>query len=173
MGAVYKLSPDYILKDPHFPMSLYPYNYFLQIAAEIGIPGLFIFLLIVFLALKNGVIAVQAKTHNSLFIKACLSGLGLYLITFMIGCHLILPVHQFLFWFIIAGLVLPSLSKSKPALCLAVSHQICIILFFTLLLLTYAFNFIKCAGSSKIYGNYPVELSAPGKPFLLDSKGII
>ena len=170
MGAFYKLSPDYMLNDPAFPVSQYPHNYFLHIAAEIGIPGLFIFLLIVFFALKNGFIEVQAKTLNSLFIKACLSGLGLYVITFIIGHHLILPVHQFLFWFIIAGLVVQSPSKSKPALCLSFTHQICIVLFFTLLPLTYAFNFIKCAGSSKIYGNYPLERSVPGKPFYWTAK---
>ena len=170
MGSFYKPSPDYMLQDPAFPVSQYPHNYFLHIAAEIGIPGLFIFLLIVFFALKNGFIEVQAKTHSSPFIKACLSGLGLYVITFIIGHHLILPVHQFLFWFIIAGLVVQSPSKSKPALCLSFSHQICIVLFFTLLLLNYAFNFIKCAGSSKIYGNYPLERSVPGKPFYWTAK---
>jgi len=170
IGAIYKPSPDYMVKDPAFPMSQYPHNYFLHIAAEIGIPGLLIFLLIVFYAFKNGFIEVKAKTRGSPFIKVCLSGLSLYVITFIIGHHLILPVHQFLFWFIMAGLVLRLPTQGSPAFCLSGALRKGIILFFTLLILNYAFNFIKGDRSSKIYGYYGLERSVEGKPFFWTKK---
>jgi len=87
------------------------HNYYFQFAAELGIPALFLFLLILFYTYRAGF-----QATNNVHAKGLLLGLSAYLISMLSSHHLILSTHQFLFWFILFVIASPintDLEKSK------------------------------------------------------------
>ena len=78
------------------------HNYYFQFAAELGVPALSLFLLILFFTYKAGF-----QATNSLHSKGLLFGLSAYLLTMLTGHHLLLSTQQFFFWFILFAIVFP------------------------------------------------------------------
>jgi len=112
IGSFFKIS-NYYSKDKANSGELRnAHNYYLQFAAESGIPALSLFLLILFFTFRAGLQATN-RTHS----KGLLLGLSAYLLSMLSGHHLILSTHQFLFWFILFAIIYPinsDLEKKTP-----------------------------------------------------------
>jgi hypothetical protein len=76
------------------------HNYYLQLLAELGFPGLILFLFILFYLCRATVAGEGAYSPFSL--KPFCYGLGAYLVTMLTGHPLLLSSQQFLFWAIVA-----------------------------------------------------------------------
>ncbi len=83
------------------------HNYFLQFAADLGLPALIILFSIFFYSFKIGFWVISRDQENGPLVKGILFGLLAYLITCLAGHPLILPHQQLLFWFLLALLVVP------------------------------------------------------------------
>jgi len=90
------------------------HNYYLQLTSELGTPGIFLFLTILFLVFKKGfeVLKLLDNSENDLdnnnrnTIKGLMFGLFAYLLTLIPGHALLLSNQQFIFWFAIAGITI-------------------------------------------------------------------
>ena len=113
IGTFYRMSPAY--EDPNWKETWDPewrfyenaHNYFFQLGSELGIPALILFLLIIFLAYRRGILALSQATSSSTVLKGLLIGLAAYLMTMITSHPLLLSNQQFLFWFIIAAISIP------------------------------------------------------------------
>jgi len=109
IGTFYKISPSYGERDcERFkgrPENAH--NYYLQVAAEIGVSGLLLFLSIIFCAYRSGLRTLSQLEESDNIITGLLFGLTAYLITMLAGHPLLLPNQQLLFWFVIAAITIP------------------------------------------------------------------
>ncbi len=74
------------------------HNYFLQIAAELGLPAVLIFMGILYHVFCSGLINLREE-RNSWPMKGFLLGLSAYIFTWLTGHPLLIAKQQFLFWF--------------------------------------------------------------------------
>jgi len=81
------------------------HNYFLQFAAELGLPALIIFLTILFYFFKIGLWVIPRDQQNGPLVKGILFGILVYVSTGLTGCSLIFANQVFLFWFLIGSLI--------------------------------------------------------------------
>ena len=103
VGSFYKVSRYYHFGDKAHPNRLEnAHNYYLQFGAELGIPALIIFLMILFSIYRQG---LQSK--KNVYIAGLLFGLSAYLLSLLTGHHLLLSNHQFLFWFVLFVISFP------------------------------------------------------------------
>ncbi len=108
IGSFYKISPSFqdlgikefrgIHENAH--------NYFLQFAAELGLPALIIFLLILLGAYQASKRTLCSQPGDEALLKGLVLGFSAYLITCLTGHPLLLTNQQFLFWFILSSLVI-------------------------------------------------------------------
>ncbi len=141
------------------------HNYYLQLASELGIFALLLWLSIIFLSFKKGLKFLSSATMNSKesFIYGLLFGVTAYILTMFSGHPLLLPSQQLFFWFYIAILAIPcnycaatkidkNYDKAKT-----IKHKyfnyLTILFFGTILLWSYVNNFPK----TEIYGMYRYE----------------
>ncbi len=80
------------------------HNYYLQLLAELGIPGLLLFLAILLSLYLRRITAVggEGDLPPEFSVKPFYYGLGAYLVTMLTGHPLLLSSQQFLFWAIVA-----------------------------------------------------------------------
>jgi hypothetical protein len=81
------------------------HNYYLQLSAELGIPGAVLFLALLFSLYYRQMISGRGKADSlpqEISVKPFLYGLGAYLLTMLTGHPLLLSSQQFLFWAIVA-----------------------------------------------------------------------
>jgi O-antigen ligase len=112
IGTYYRVSPQYHDKEVKKWSSREgwqqnTHNYYLQLGAELGIPALLIFLVILFYAYRTGVMVYRQKQESCYIIRGLLFGLTAYLITMVTSHPLLLSNQQFLFWFLIWVLSMP------------------------------------------------------------------
>jgi hypothetical protein len=153
------------------------HNYFLQLAAELGIPASLIFLVILCLVFRIGLTQNVKQKAAQPFNRGFLMGISAYLITCLTGHPLLLSSQQFLFWFMISAIVLAdgNPKQAGPGKENAKYAYGAIILFSGLILTGYLFNHGKAEADFEKYeiGLYPYEVSQ-GKSFRWTSKiGII
>ena len=108
IGTFYRISPLFQDFDKGQMRNYYEnaHNYFLQLSSDLGIPALLIFLGILYFTYKSGIKGLSRDPESAPFIKGLLWGLGAYLITCMTGHPLLLSNQQFLFWFLVASIVM-------------------------------------------------------------------
>jgi O-antigen ligase len=82
------------------------HNYFLQLAAELGLPALAVFLVLLVCVYRSAFARLRAEPAAKPFVKGLMVGVGAYLITCLTGHPLLLPAQQFIFWFAIAALTI-------------------------------------------------------------------
>jgi len=83
------------------------HNYYLQTAAELGIPATLLFLIIFYYTYRAAWMAQQANISQRIFIEGATLGLSGYLITLITGHALLIAKQQVLFWFVIAAITIP------------------------------------------------------------------
>lgn len=149
-GSFWRMSGlDNIPKNPFGNYQENTHNYFLQIAAEYGLPCLVGLLLSLTAALRLGRDPAR---------KGLALGVGAYLLTSLTGHPLLLSSQQLLFWFVLAGLLLPAPDSPdgdagtnrvfNPLLALLVG----------LVLAGYAMNLVKADFPPRAqFGLYPFE----------------
>ena len=109
VGRFYPLSVDYTLKQYIAPREN-AHNNFLQILAELGVPGLILFLSIVALSIREGV----RSAGESWIAAGSAAGAAAYLLTCMAGHPLLVDAAAYPFW-IALGLAATPLA-SAPGL---------------------------------------------------------
>jgi len=122
IGTYFRLSPLYVTEGDRqevlkthreWKSAENAHNYYLQLAADMGIPVLFIFLLIICYVYKAGLAVLRRSGEQGDLVKGLLFGLGAYLITMLTGHPLLLSNQQFLFWFVIGTIVICSKHKIR------------------------------------------------------------
>lgn len=88
------------------------HNYYLQLAAELGIPALLIFLLAIAYAFRGGGVFLRQAGPGGPLVTGLLFGLGAYLLTMLTSHPLLLSSQQFLFWFTVAAISVASAMDS-------------------------------------------------------------
>lgn len=81
------------------------HNYYLQMAAELGVPGVVLFLSLLFSLYYRQIALVRENNEllpKEISVQPFLCGLGAYLLTLFTGHPLLLSSQQFLFWAIVA-----------------------------------------------------------------------
>jgi len=110
IGSYYRLSTFY--QNPNEKQNSgwkeNTHNYFLQIASEIGIIGLILFLLILITTLYVGIMSMTKIEENKSLVMGLVLGAISYMITMITGHPLLLSNQQFCFWFIIAAIGISS-----------------------------------------------------------------
>ena len=109
IGSFYRVSPLYTPREyeKRSQVEENAHNYYIQVATEVGIPPLLIFLGLMFFTFKAGLLAlVQCNTKAKGLISGLLLGLAAYLVTMMTSHPLLLSNQQFLFWSIISFVVI-------------------------------------------------------------------
>lgn len=97
IGSFWRLTNVFkISSDPFGDFVENAHNYYLQVAAELGIPGLVAFLAVIWRFFSK-------KTKGDTCTTAIRFGGVGYLLTCMTGHPLLLSVQQFLFWFFVAA----------------------------------------------------------------------
>lgn len=105
IGTFRRISPYYHYSDTPHPQRLEnAHNYYLQFAADLGIPALIVFLSIIFCTLRAGFYQLVQDDGFRNFRRGLLFGFGAYLITMLTGHPLLLSPQQLLFWFVAAML---------------------------------------------------------------------
>jgi len=86
------------------------HNYYLQIASELGVFALLLWLLIIFISFKRGLryLSFGTDTKEQNFVSGLLFGLAAYLLTMLTGHPLLLVSQQLFFWFYVAILAISS-----------------------------------------------------------------
>jgi len=87
------------------------HNYFLQLAADIGLPGMALFIMIIFCLYWAAVKAQRSGGSQKLLRAGLMNGFGAYLVTLIPAHPLLLSNQQFIFWFAAAGMSLPVSQK--------------------------------------------------------------
>ena len=108
VGRFYPLSVDYTLRQYIAPREN-AHNNFLQILAELGVPGLVLFLSIVGISLRDGV----RSSGQSWVTAGAAAGAAAYLLTCMAGHPLLVDAAAYPFW-IALGLAATPLASSPP-----------------------------------------------------------
>ncbi len=108
IGSFYRVSPLYNTQE--FEKSAHSHenahNYYLQLATELGIPALLLFLGILFFTFKAGFRTLaRSDSRGKSLVSGLLVGFGAYLITMLTSHPLVLSSQQFLFWSIPVFLV--------------------------------------------------------------------
>ena len=106
VGRFYALSVDYTLSKYIAPREN-AHNNFLQILAELGLPGLVLFLSIVALSIREGV----RSAGESLVAAGSAAGAAAYLLTCMAGHPLLVDAAAYPFW-IVLGLAATPLASA-------------------------------------------------------------
>lgn len=103
IGSFFKISNNYSFKGQiDSGERRNAHNYYFQFAAELGLPALVLFLLILFFTYRAGIQLTKDGQRTGL-----LFGLFAYLLSLLSGHHLLLSTHQFLFWFILFVIASP------------------------------------------------------------------
>ncbi len=117
IGTFRRISPYYHYSDtPHPQRRENAHNYYLQFAADLGIPALIVFLIIIYCAFRAGLHQfVQDVCYRNVR-RGLLFGFGAYLITMVTGHPLLLSPQQLLFWFVVAMLSIQykAVSNTEP-----------------------------------------------------------
>lgn len=114
VGTFFRSSRHYSISSTTHPNRIEnAHNYYLQMAAEIGIPAAIIFLYIILSSLKKGVVQSRKFKKASDEMEGFTWGLGAYSLTMLTGHPLLLSNQQFLFWFVIASIVLAYVSPTE------------------------------------------------------------
>jgi O-antigen ligase len=112
IGSLLRLFPFYSDYDPAVD-GAGPYavrapanahNYFVQLAAELGIPALAVFLILLAYAYRSAFGRLASEPDAKPFVRGLMVGVGGYLLTCLTGHPLLLPAQQFVFWFAVAAL---------------------------------------------------------------------
>jgi len=108
IGSYFKVSP-YFHEEKNTAWDEYyenTHNYYLQLGADLGIPALLIFLLVLIRVCLNSVRSIKKNqtTHEAALVEGLFFGFIAFLITMFTGHPLILSSHQFLFWFMVLTL---------------------------------------------------------------------
>lgn len=80
------------------------HNYYLQVAAELGVPALMLFLAIIALVYGCGFHAVRRDEEHAALDRGLLYGLTAFLLTMLTSHPVLLSSQQFLFWAAMAAL---------------------------------------------------------------------
>jgi O-antigen ligase len=97
VGSFFKVSRYYHFSDKAHPnRHENAHNYYFQFGAELGIPALFLFFMILFFIYRTGL-----KLSDIFYVKGLLLGLSAYLLAMLTDHHLLLSTQQFLFWFVL------------------------------------------------------------------------
>jgi len=137
------------------------HNYFLQLAADIGLPGLAIFILIILCLYWAAVDAQRRGCSQKLLRAGLMTGFGAYLVTLMPSHPLLLSNQQFIFWFAAAGMSLPVSQKRAPhSFEAGLPGRVCIALLWVLILYGNgsAFMSYKTSPGYHGYGLYRFDL---------------
>ncbi|MBN1547835.1 MAG: O-antigen ligase family protein [Syntrophaceae bacterium] len=103
IGAFYRVSPLYNSQLSHSRTQENAHNYYVQLATELGIPALLLFMGVLIFTFKAGFRALaRSDSTGTGVVAGLLVGLGAYLFTLFTNHSLILSNQQFLFWSIIA-----------------------------------------------------------------------
>ena len=111
IGTYYRLYPDFssMPSAPEDSRSIFyhgsenAHNYYIQLAADLGVPAMLIFMLLLFYVYRSAYSPVAAAAYPQLFRAGLVAGISGYLITCLTSHPLLLPVQQFLFWFTVAA----------------------------------------------------------------------
>ena len=163
IGTFYKISPAYQDLGTKEFRGFYEnaHNYFLQFASDLGIPALILFLGILFFTYQAGFQVLSKNGKSGVLIKGLLFGLTAYLITCLTGHPLLLSNQQFLFWFVIASIVIPQGFINQQALSDKVSPKPRILFFLlaAMLIGAYTYDLWGTTGIQQYeYGFYGYEL---------------
>ena len=115
IGTFYRISPSFQDVPINEMMDFYEnaHNYFLQMAAELGIPALLVLSIILFHTYRSGYKNLTLYAESIPWRKGLLLGLTAYLITCIFGHPLLSSSQQFLFWFIVSRIASPVNLKEK------------------------------------------------------------
>ena len=89
------------------------HNYYLQLGAELGIPAVFLFLVILYHIYGGAWELRQTNGSHLDFVNCAVLGMSGYLLTMITGHPLLLAKQQVLFWFIVAALMTPLYEAAK------------------------------------------------------------
>lgn len=97
VGSFFKISRYYHLSGKAHPERVEnAHNYYLQFCAELGIPALFLFFMVLFFIYRTGL-----RSLKNFYITGLLFGISAFLLSMLVSHHLILSPLQFLFWFVL------------------------------------------------------------------------
>jgi hypothetical protein len=124
IGTYYRLYPDFSAARPgtdknrgafyHGPENAH--NYYIQLAADLGVPALLIFMLLVFCVCRAACSSIVATAQQQPLLAGLVAGISGYLTTCLTNHPLLLPVQQFLFWFAVAAAWLLCKPRGKAGL---------------------------------------------------------
>jgi putative inorganic carbon (hco3(-)) transporter len=164
VGSYYNLSPAYAGANESPLMWGFrenTHNYYLQFAAEMGLPALVVFLIVVLCTFKTGLSSVSRGEGQQNITLGIILGLSAYLITCVTGHPLLLSNQHLLFWSALA--IIPISAESSEDGCLP-SRQSSrwrygIALLFGVLLIAYGFRWWgnSHASTPYEYGVYKLE----------------
>ena len=104
IGTFYSQSPEYHLwSKPQVHWVENAHNYYVQLAAELGLPALAVYIFLIYALYRGLWRAVKEDRDRQGLAKGVIFGLGAYLLTMLTSHHLLLSDQQFLFWFTLAA----------------------------------------------------------------------
>jgi O-antigen ligase len=114
IGTYYRLYPDFSSmgsapansRDLFYHGPENAHNYYIQLAADLGVPALLIFMLLLFYVYRAAYSSITAAAYPQPLRVGLVAGISGYLITCLTNHSLLLPAQQFLFWFAAAALLL-------------------------------------------------------------------
>lgn len=105
IGTYFRLSLEYhepfLEKYSKFRQNTH--NYFLQLAAETGLPALGACLAVIVLVLRSGLQLLKKEEWAGFPLKGLITGITAYLLTLVFGNALLLSSQQLFFWSVLAG----------------------------------------------------------------------
>ena len=162
IGSFFRISPNF--ESPNYKryenFNENAHNYYLQLGAEIGLPGLFIFLSIILYTFKAGFQVLSIKDEFNPLIKGLLFGFSAYLLTMLTGHALLLANQQFFFWFIIATITIPHKTFQKVKIYEKYRHYSKLLIGLLALAIVSSYSYQLYAKQSPLdfqYGFYGVE----------------
>jgi O-antigen ligase len=124
VGRFYALSAEYTLRQYIGPREN-AHNIFLQILAELGVPGLLLFVSMIALALREGL----RWAAESSVVGGAVAGVAAYLLTCLAGHPLLVDAASYPFWIALAVSatpLVPSAGMKRPAIGVVVAVMIAI-----------------------------------------------
>jgi O-antigen ligase len=117
IGTFYAMSPSYhdnriTSWTPFKNFMENVHNYYLQIAAELGVPALILFLAAVLNCFRRKPLNQGKEIPHTYWRKGLMAGLAVYLLSMLTSHHLLVSTQQFLFWFAVAALDASSKEES-------------------------------------------------------------
>jgi hypothetical protein len=108
IGTFYRASPYF--QDPNVEkfsgINYNTHNYYLQIGSELGIPAVFLFLVILYYTYNTAWKLRRTNSPHRDFVNCAILGLSGYLLTMISGHPLLIAKQQVLFWFIVAAIMI-------------------------------------------------------------------